>query len=207
MKTAKNLIQKAIMSSSDPYLALLDWRNTPTEGLDNSPAQRLFSRRTRTLLPTTNSLLKPQVPENIIEKIKQRQAKQAFYFNAGTKELSNLNVGDNVRVKPLHNAKPNTPWVKATVQGKVDIRSYQVRTEDGRVYRRNRRHLFDSKAPSVTTQNNNADATEPLPAREQSTIEDLPADDHHTQQQPEGETKTRYGRSIKPPSYLKDYQT
>ena len=34
-----------------------------------------------------------------------------------------------------------TDWTQARVEGKVDIRSYQVRTEDGRVYRRNRRHL------------------------------------------------------------------
>ena len=34
-----------------------------------------------------------------------------------------------------------TDWTQARVEGKVDIRSYQVRTEDGRVYRRNSRHL------------------------------------------------------------------
>ena len=32
-------------------------------------------------------------------------------------------------------------WTQDRVEGKVDIRSYQVRTEEGRVYRRNRRHL------------------------------------------------------------------
>ena len=34
-----------------------------------------------------------------------------------------------------------TDCTQARVEGKVDIRFYQVRTEDGRVYRRNRRHL------------------------------------------------------------------
>ena len=37
--------------------------------------------------------------------------------------------------------RKKTDWTQARVKGKVDIRSYQVRTEDGRVYRRNRRHL------------------------------------------------------------------
>ena len=46
VKTAKKLMQKAAESKSDPYLSLLDWRNTPSEGLGSSPAQRLFSRRT-----------------------------------------------------------------------------------------------------------------------------------------------------------------
>ena len=151
VKIAKSLIQKAIESSSDPYLALLDWRNTPTEGLDSSPAQRLFS--TRTLLPTTSSLLQPEVPKDTLEKLKLRKAKQALYFNVGAKELTELNVGDSVRVKPLHTTKRNTPWAKARVQGKVDVRSYQIRTEDGRVYRRNRRHLYkkDSIQPEPTT--------------------------------------------------------
>ncbi|ESP01883.1 hypothetical protein LOTGIDRAFT_172349 [Lottia gigantea] len=34
--------------------------------------------------------------------------------------------------------------MKGQIEGQVDIRSYQVRTEDGRVYRRNRKHLRSS---------------------------------------------------------------
>ncbi len=55
VKTAKRLMRKAKMSGQDPYLAILDHRNTPTQGLNASPAQRLLSRRTRTLLPITES--------------------------------------------------------------------------------------------------------------------------------------------------------
>ena len=129
------------LSPSDPYLALLGWWNTLTEGLDSSPAQRLFSRRTRTLLPTTTTRLKPAMRTDTLEKMTRRKAKQALYFNFGAKELTELNPGDVVGVKPLHASKRNSPWLRAQVQGKVDIRSYQVRTEDGQVYRRNRRHL------------------------------------------------------------------
>ncbi|KAK7891393.1 hypothetical protein WMY93_023356 [Mugilogobius chulae] len=46
VKTAKRLLYKAKASGQDPYLALLDHRNTPSQGLDTSPAQRLLSRRT-----------------------------------------------------------------------------------------------------------------------------------------------------------------
>ena len=45
VKTAKQLMKKASESKNDLYLALLDWRNTPTETLNSSPAQRLFGRR------------------------------------------------------------------------------------------------------------------------------------------------------------------
>ena len=49
VKTSKNLMEKAATTNSDFQLALLDWRNTPTEGMKSSPAQRIFGRRTRTL--------------------------------------------------------------------------------------------------------------------------------------------------------------
>ncbi|CAG2258099.1 unnamed protein product [Mytilus edulis] len=52
IKTAKRLIVKSHKDVKDPYLALLDWRNTSSEGLDSSPSQRMFGRRGRTLLPS-----------------------------------------------------------------------------------------------------------------------------------------------------------
>lgn len=56
-------MKRALKSNSDPYLALLDFRNTPTQGMGTSPAQPLMSRRTKTLLPTKESLLEPEVPD------------------------------------------------------------------------------------------------------------------------------------------------
>ena len=38
-------------------------------------------------------------------------------------------------------------WFKARVEQQVDVRSYEVRTEDGKIFRRNRRHLRSSKEP------------------------------------------------------------
>lgn len=54
VKTAKRLMK---MAGQDPYLAILDHRNTPTQGLDTSPAQRLLCRRTKTLLPENRDSL------------------------------------------------------------------------------------------------------------------------------------------------------
>lgn len=34
VNTAKRILKKATFDHKDPYLALFDWRNTPTEGLD-----------------------------------------------------------------------------------------------------------------------------------------------------------------------------
>ena len=54
IKTAKSLMKKARESGQDFYLSLLAWRNTPTEGMGSSPAQLLFSRHTKTSLPTAS---------------------------------------------------------------------------------------------------------------------------------------------------------
>ena len=67
VKTSKNLIKKAASTNLDFQLALLDWRNTPTEGMKSSPAQRMFGRRTRTLLPTSKELLEPQLIRDVRE--------------------------------------------------------------------------------------------------------------------------------------------
>ena len=39
-------------------------------------------------------------------------------------------------------------WFKARVEHQVDVRSYEVRTEDGKIFKRNRRHLRSSKEPA-----------------------------------------------------------
>lgn len=144
MKTFKNVLAKAVKSEQDPYLVLLvmDWRNTPTETLNSSPVQRLFGRRTKTRLPTSNQLLKPKLLQEVSQKLKLQKAKESLYYNKGAKELEELRPGDIVRLQPsTSQTGKKKDWTQARVKGKVDIRSYQVRTEDGRVFRRNRGHL------------------------------------------------------------------
>ena len=52
---AKRMLRKCKASKDDPYLGLLNIRNTPTEGMATSPAQRLFGRRTKTLVAANNT--------------------------------------------------------------------------------------------------------------------------------------------------------
>jgi transposase InsO family protein len=75
VQTAKKLLKKAKQSGNDPYLALLTYRNTPTDEVLGSPSQRLFGRRTKTTLPTSSTLLQPQVidPRAVEEAIKKRK--------------------------------------------------------------------------------------------------------------------------------------
>jgi len=150
VKTVKRLIRKARDDRKDPWLALLDHRNTPTEGMRNSPVQRLMSRRTRTLLPARETLLKPKLAESVQEERNKIKMKQAFYYNRNAKDLLPLAKGDTVRLQPLKNRKE--PWKKATVQEEVNVRSYNVLTEDGSILRRNRRHLEATKEQPMQPQ-------------------------------------------------------
>ena len=84
-------------------------------------------------------MLQPKVAPNVRRNLQQKQNKQALYFNRGAKELQPLKDGDAVRDRPLPG---HSRWLKAQMSSQEALRSYQVRTEDGRVYRRNRSHLF-----------------------------------------------------------------
>ena len=64
------------LAGTDPNLSLLDYRNTPSEGTGSSPAQRLFGRRTRTLLPTSLRLLVHEAVPGVSHRLKERKAKQ-----------------------------------------------------------------------------------------------------------------------------------
>lgn len=147
VKTAKQLMKKSKQAGSDFYLALLDWRNTPTEDVGCSPVQRLCGRRTRTLLPTATSLLKPTTTPGVRDKLLKKKERQTYYYNRGTRELPPLRKGDAVVMLPSPQARK---WKKAQVEDQVDVRSYAVRTEDGRVFRRNRRHLKKYDPPPST---------------------------------------------------------
>ena len=142
-------MKKAIDSQSDPYLALLAWRNTPSQSVNSSPAQRIFGRRTKTRIPTSVQMLKPQLPADVEQKLGKNKAKQSFYYDRGSKELNDLQPGDVVRIQSPRGIGRRKPWTKAHVGEKVDVRSYEVRTEDGRVLRRNRRYFRLTKGANT----------------------------------------------------------
>ena len=221
VKKAKSLLKKAKKAETDPWLAILDHRNTPTEGMTTSPVQRLMSRRTKTLLPTSGNLLKPKVVEGAKKEKEKIKAKQAQYYNKSAKDLPHLNKGDTVRIQPLKDRK--RPWLRATVQDKVNIRSYKVLTEDGAILRRNRRHLRATQ--EVPTQPDPLNLPELNPdTQEQGTaVTDQETSDSPGQQQMRakdpvseqttkptplqlsGESRTQYGKVVKPPQRFKDY--
>ena len=203
VKQAKKIMRKAKETGGDIYLSVLAMRNTPTESMESSPAQRLLGRRCKTLLPATAELLKPCTvhDKTVIKETRKKQEKQAQYYNRGARDLPPLEEGDTVRMRPFRLGQKG--WETATVIKRHDERSYEVET-DTRTYRRNRADLreqhFPNPQPTPIPQSTAVD-------RDQQTesVGQAPTTPEPLQQQETSESTQRPKRTIREPAYLKDY--
>ena len=95
---AKQLLRKARDSETDVQLALLDQRNTPKQGMATSPAQRFLNRRTKTLLPMKETLLRPEIPspEEQRAKFEKKQQTQARYYNRNARDLPSTSADQTI---------------------------------------------------------------------------------------------------------------
>ena len=138
VKTVKRLLTKCQETRQSEFQALLDWNNTPTEGVGSSLAQRFLGRRCRTLLPMTESMLKPAYDTTTdAQALKGKRAKQSYYYDRQARDLPPIAVGETVRLR-LPGKKR---WTSGICTGTEGPRSYTVQV-GCTVYRRNRRHLI-----------------------------------------------------------------
>lgn len=82
VQTIKNLLKKSEFNDGDPYISLLEYRNTPLESVGLSPAQLLMGRRLKGKLPTSTSLL---TPVQVCRQLREKQEKQKLYFDMQTR--------------------------------------------------------------------------------------------------------------------------
>jgi hypothetical protein len=214
VKRAKRMLRKTKASGEDQYLALLNIRNTPTQGIGTSPAQRLLGRRTKTTLPTKSSLLEPRDVTSKVEtdQLRKLQQRQAYYYNKSAHDLPPLLQGDTVRMKPFKLG--DKKWKKATVTERLDQRSYDVTVEDGATYRRNRVHLKKTaELPPMITAETNFENSNPkvssTPERQEVQLDaGVPDDtsDTHTTPRKLAVAPRRSSRVVKTPQRYKDYQ-
>ena len=216
VKTTKRLFTKFRESGQSEYRALLDWRNTPTEGVGTSPAQRFFGRRCKTLLPMTHSQLEPLYSTaDDARALQGQRAKQRLYYDRNAKDLPPIHKGDVVRMR----LPGQTTWTPGVCIGQCCPRSYRVRV-DGREFRRNRRQLIHSGEqpllePPVIEQNvaTRPDIMEPETPTEQQVLEiprpsEPESPSAHTPPDagmPTPQPPRRSGRARRPPDWFTNY--
>lgn len=134
---------KHILKQPDPYLALMCYRATPSAATAVSPALLMTGRHIRTTLPMLEDKMHADLVERQQIQKKDSQIKSAYQFFYDRRHsalpLPDLQSGQAVRVKLDGEKGWRTP---AKVIGKCcEPRSYMVKTDNGAVLRRNRRHL------------------------------------------------------------------
>ncbi len=129
IQTIKNLLKKAQESRGDPYLALLEYRNAPLDGVKLSPAQLLRGHRLKTKLPAAVHLLKPQPYIEVHKQMKERELKQKLYFNCEARDLPKLQEGKTVGFRV------GKTWQPAVVKhSHVQPQPFVIQTPEGDTY-------------------------------------------------------------------------
>ena len=120
VKTLKLLFAKAKHCGESEYMALIHWRNTPSEGMSTSSAQRIMGRRCKTLLSTAGTLLKPRYDtDSDTRALAGRKRRQSFYYNQHARSLTPIDEGATVRMR-LAGEKT---WTPGTCTEQVNLRS------------------------------------------------------------------------------------
>lgn len=113
------------------------------------------------------NLLQPRGATIEKGKIDIAKLKQAEYYNRSAHSLQPLSAGETVRVKT-----PNRPWEKGTITGaNIETRSYEVKTEAGADYTRNRKHI--RKPIEGPVQDNNPDVPDDNPDHTSKTTKEI----------------------------------
>ena len=127
-----------------------------------------MGRRMKTTVPTLPELLKPNWPDyesaTVNDEASKRVYQQDYHRHHGVRQLPPLQPGDAVRLKRDDERR----WVAhGTVLARDEApRSFIVKTSDGGVYRRNRKHLpkvppVPPCTPTETPDNHRDDEREP----------------------------------------------
>ncbi|XP_059049470.1 uncharacterized protein K02A2.6-like [Achroia grisella] len=138
IQSVKRLLCKSLHENKDPFLAMLEFRNTPIAHNIPSPAENLFNRKLRGILPSNSERFKPKV--SIKPKLIERTMMSERNYNRNKVNLKMLQPGDVVLFKVRNE------WRKGVIKSQRNARSYFIES-DNRVFLRNR--FFIKILPSV----------------------------------------------------------
>ena len=193
----KNLLRKAEDSGNDVFIALLEYRASPLDGVGLSSAQLLMNRQLRTKLPTAPELLKPLPIPSQKAQLDKRQEAQKYYHDKHAVVLPEIEKDEIVRMRNPNTAK----WEPAIVQEDLGNRSFRLRNDRGRIYRRNREHILKSREMLMRCVLTDLE----LPEEQPKSIPIPTQSAGQPQSDPSSSTHTRSGGVSRKPSYLSDY--
>lgn len=162
VKLVKNTLIKCKEGGNDPYLAMLQLRNTCQYGQE-PPSKLLNARFLRSNIPIAKEMLRTKtVP---FKKYKQNAEKRMSVsknnYDKHSKSLPHLALNDPVWFQK----KPGTVWLPAVVS-KIpkdinSLRAYEITTPQGKVFVRNRVYLRPRKLktdckPNLSTLKDNS---------------------------------------------------
>lgn len=199
IQTVKNMLYKAKADNKDPYLSLLELRNTPLELDGKSPSELLMGRKLRGILPIS---LNSDNSETHYENLKNKQIQQKQIYDRNAKPLSTLKEGEKVLVKL--NKKQ---WEKGEIVKQNDKpRSYKIKMSHDSVIERNRRFLNPLNHDNNNYNNNTIVDSNDRPILHNSNDSDDSIDDVTNlsllfDEEPVSYTnvQTKFGRLVKPP--------
>ena len=212
IQTVKKVLHKALTNDECPYLALLSLKTSSGPYNSTAPATLMFNRKIRNCIPSVNNSFIP---------ISKKTEKQEKAFVKKGKLLPPLRIGDEVRLRD------GKYW---SINGKIvrisnHPRSYYVKTESGKVMRRNRRQILLTNAnsyPKVADDEIDYSYLDYLLEDEpeimyvpnndvtdlEVQVDDIPPDVSTVHEENvESLPQSRYGRPLRQPSHLQEFDT
>ena len=208
VKTVKQLFTKCRQSGQSEFQALLDWCNTPTEGMQTSPAQRRWAAGARRCYRSQVNYFSPAIQQN--RTLKMLWAGRKDRRSSTTRRPSRWSRSRREKLS-VSVSQDNRPGQQAPVSEPAGPRSYKVEV-DGVVYRRNRRQLIRTSEPEPS-----APATlepEPESNLEKAPTVPVPVSQQAAEPTPQAEAMKlpveaprRSERVRKQPAWMKYYST
>lgn len=204
VEASKILLKRCSKDNSDIALALLNLRNTPREAGLMSINQRLMSRTTRSLLPSTTQSLKPRIVEDGAETLRLLREKKTQVANKHISRQipATLHPGEDVRVQAGARS-----WIGGKIEKMVNPRSAIVKVGD-KTIRRNTIHIQPTSAelspPFKSSLNFQSDSSCPDTTPRPSDVVPPPAPQVVPSPPPKlpvqvpSSLRTRSGRIVKP---------
>ena len=212
-ESAVKIVKHLLNTSEDPWKALMEWRASPNKDF-SSPAERLYSRRIRTLVPQSQE--SREIQEVDLDEIKRaremRQRRMTSDYNRGATPRSVLNHGQPVMLRQV-NEKINK-WRPATVLEPLSDRSYLVKNDQEQILRRNRTDLRDISMPRQEQMNEHqsqrrrgSQQTDVQQVDPEGKLPDMkrgPEQMASVKEEPAASTATRSGRISRKPARFRD---